>query len=330
MVSHGVYTIINRLLFVCLTILLIIILAPEVTQAFGLAKITIKVVDEKGKPVQNAEVGVGFGENSQRKESQVHGFTKSDGCFSASGACNSYVGFRVKRSGYYMFLGHYVFNYENNRLLWWGPWNPEIKVVMRKIENPVPMYARDTEMSQMNIPVAGKNIGFDLIQYDWVKPYGKGKVADFNCTLHVRNNGPTDAEYNVKITFPGQFNGIQSLEEDLRHGSEFRLPRFAPTDGYHKNLEVFIEFKPEGGGKWSYKKNMNYMFRIRSEVEKGKLKKAMYGKIFGDINIGTTMDGASYLKFKYYLNPDYTRNLEFDLKRNLFMNLPDREQVRIK
>jgi hypothetical protein len=294
------------------------------------AKITVYVVDESGKPVENAEVGVGFGENSQRKERPVDGFTKSDGRFSASEACNSYVGFRVKKSGYYMSTGQYIFNYEKKGSLRWEPWNPEIKVEIRKIENPVPMYARDTNESRINIPVIGKEVGFDLIAYDWVKPYGKGKVADLSSTLHVRNNGSRDAEYKVKINFPGQFNGIQSLEEDLMYGSEFKLPRFAPIAGYQKNMNVFIEFKPGGGGKWSFKKNKNYTFRIRSEVEKGKLIKAMYGKILGDIDVGTNMDGTAFLKFKYYLNPDYTRNLEFDPARNLFLNLPPREQVRIK
>ena len=292
------------------------------------AKITIKVIDEQGVPVEHADVRIRFQINTQKKNNGIDGVTKSDGTVGGTTSTNGHVGFRVIKTGYYESWSSYDF--KDKSTMRWEPWNPEIKVVIRKIENPVPMYARDTNESRINIPETGKEVGFDLIAYDWVKPYGKGKIADLNCTLYVRSSGLRDAEYKVKINFPGQFNGIQSLEEELMHGSEFKLPRFAPVDGYQKNMNVFIEFKPGGGGKWSFKKNMNYMFRIRSEVEKGKLIKAMYGKILGDIDVGTNMDGTAFLKFKYYLNPDYTTNLEFDPKRNLFLNLPRSEQVRIK
>jgi hypothetical protein len=132
----------NRIL-ICSLILLASMLT-SIRDSYALmdtAKITVRVVDESGKTVEGAEVGIGFGENSQRKERPVDGFTKSDGRFSASEACNSYVGFRVKKSGYYMSSGHYIFKYEKKGFLRWEPWNPEITVVMRKIENSVPMYA---------------------------------------------------------------------------------------------------------------------------------------------------------------------------------------------
>jgi len=39
----------------------------------------------------------------------------------------------------------------------------------------------------------------------------------------------------------------------------------------------------------------------------GKVVKALYGKIYGD-----------FFDMVYYLNPDGTRNIEYDPKRNLF------------
>jgi hypothetical protein len=315
------------MLVILFAVFLSLITAKYSDAFMDLAKITVKVVDESGSPVAGANVGIGFEVNTTKKEIPVNGVTNTEGRFSASSKCNGYIGFNVVKPGYYMSIGKYNFTYENKGVIKWEPWNPEITVVIRKIEKPVPMYAHDTNESRINIPVTGKEIGFDFIVYDWVKPYGKGKVSDLNCTLNVRSNGPRDAEYKVKINFAGQFNGIQGIEEDLKHGSEFKLPRFAPIDGYQKNVDVFIEFKLGAGGKWSYKKNMNYMFRIRSEVEKGKLTKAMYGKILGDFDIGTNMDGTAFLKFKYYLNPDYTTNLEFDPKRNLFKDLKSFEKV---
>ena len=76
-----------------------------------------------------------------------------------------------------------------------------------------------------------------------------------------------------------------------------------------------------------YEKDNNYIFRIRSEEEDGKLVKALYGKIHGDIRFDPREGKAGAISFKYYLNPDYTRNLEFDPKRNLFKNLKSFERV---
>lgn len=288
------------------------------------AKITVKVVDEAGRPVDGVKVGIGFGKGD------AEGLTNLEGRFSGSANCNSHIGFNAVKPGYYMSIGTYDFDYGKKSLIRWEPWNPEVTVCLRKIEKPVSMYARDTELSTLIIPVTGKDVGFDLIAYDWVRPYGHGKVADILCNLYVRDTAWNDFEYKLKISFPGQFNGIQSFEEDLLRGSEFKLPRFAPEDGYKKELKAFIDRKPVGASKSSYNNGMHHIFRIRSEVEKGKLKKAMYGKIIGDIHIGTKKEGTAYLYFKYYLNPDYTRNLEFDPTRNLFLNLPEREQIRIK
>jgi hypothetical protein len=68
----------------------------------------------------------------------------------------------------------------------------------------------------------------------------------------------------------------------------------------------------------------NYIFRVRSEVdENGKLKQAMYGKIRGDL--WYTPGSGGKIKMHYYLNPDYTRNLEFDPERTLFIGLPKNE-----
>lgn len=305
-------------------VLISIILEDSSFALMDLAKITVRVVDESGKPVENVKVGIGFGKGD------VYGITNSEGRFSGTASSDGHIGFNVTKPGYYMSIGKYDYIYDNKGILRWEPWNQEVMVVLRKIENPVPMYARDTNESRIEIPVTGKKVGFDLIEFDWVKPYGRGKISDMVCNLYIRRGGQTDYEYKVNITFPGQFNGIQNLEENLEQGSEYKLPRFAPEDGYKKELTVFIDRKPAQVIKKSNKDNTNYMFRIRSELEKGKFKKAMYGKIVGDIQIGTKKEGNAYLEFKYYLNPDYTRNLEFDPTQNLFLNLPEREQVRIK
>lgn len=321
---------ISGILIVIISLMLCICNSSEAL-VFDQSKMTLKIIDEQQNPIEKANVKIGF-EVSGRKGPEYNmfeGLTSAEGVFSASAACNSHVGFTITKAGYYESNGKYDFSTKGS--LRWEPWNPEITVVLRKIENPVPMYARDTKQSPVKIPISGKDVGFDLILFDWLAPYGRGQVADFYCNLQVReSSGNLDFGYNLNITFPREFDGIQSYYEDLMAGSEFKLLRFAPERGYNKSLNIFIDRKPVGASSRSYQDNRNYFFRVRSEVEDGKLKRAIYGKIVGDIKFGKKVGSTVFLNFKYYLNPDYTRNLEFDPKRNLFLNLPEYEQVHIK
>ena len=53
--------------------------------------------------------------------------------------------------------------------------------------------------------------------------------------------------------------------------------------------------------------------------DKGNLKEAYYGKIYGDFEIdGDEKRGVTRISFMYYLNPtSLDRNLEWDMKNNL-------------
>lgn len=296
------------------------------------AKITIIVVDEDGVAVKNAHVGVGFETNTREKETSVRGVTNVNGRFVASESCNSSIGFRVTKDGYYKSVGHYLF--EKKNFYGWEPWNPEIIVVLRKIENPVPMYARDTMQSKIEIPVVGKAVGFDLIAFDWIAPYGKGSHADFEFKLDRRVADRKDFDATLTVTFPNKFDGIHSYREDRSRGSLFKLPRFAPEDGYQNSLVLREWRKPQDynvNRNFDFiKEDNNYFFRVRSEEKDGQLVRSMHGKILGPIDFTVIFSKTAKIYFKYFLNPDYTRNLEFDPKRNLFGSLPPLEQVGIQ
>lgn len=275
------------------------------------AKVTAIVVNEEGMPMEGIEVVMGF-----EKGGKVSGITNSTGKFSASRGTVRGVAFYVKKEGYYPIYSSYDFyNLQKNR---WLPWNPEVTLVMRKIENPVPMYARDTHKSWIDMPVSGKEVGFDLIEFDWVSPYGKGKKEDFIFKLDREYIDDRNFEAVLTITFLNKFDGIQLIKEDIQYGSQFKLPRFAPIDGYEKKLVKRRSRVPGGGIKETYEKDNNYIFRVRSEEEDGKFVKAMYGKIQGDIRVDPQGVATASIILKYFLNPDYTRNLEFDEGRNLF------------
>ena len=91
-------------------------------------------------------------------------------------------------------------------------------------------------------------------------------------------------------------------------------------------MSFVIENRP-GEYNPSVNRNINHFFRIRSEEKDEEYYKSMYGKIHGDIRFGVIGSKTGYVIFKYYLNPDYTNNLEFDRNRNLFINLKSFEEV---
>lgn len=309
------------------SLIITLILLSFSTNSYSLlatGKITIKVISEDGSPVDGARVGIGFDDvRSKSKENSVIGFTDDQGLFSGSETTTSgYMAFNITKHGYYKTTGDYQFI--DRKTFGWEPWNPELKVVLRKIENPVPMYARQ---AKIELPVSENDVGFDLVEYDWVIPYGKGKYSDFIFNLNRNFTAWNDQHCILIIKLNNSYNGIQLHEDDRRVGSEFKLNRYAPSSNYKNEQKLFIN---ASNGVWNsnVKNTDNYYFRIRSQEKDGKLYKAMYGKISGHLDFSPINSKTAIIVFNYYLNPDYTRNLEFDTKRNLFGNLPDLEQVR--
>lgn len=307
------------------------IFAVSVQGAFALsnaAKITVLVVDDEGAPIEGAIVGLGFEKNTgwETDATGKQGITGIDGRFVANGDCNGHITYGADKKGYYN--SHYEYDFRDRNLLGWKPWNPELKVTLRKIENQVPMYARKIDGE---IPVVGEKVGFDLIKGDWVFPYGKGVEPDFMFLLEKEVKSKNEMKSKLTVSFEKKFNGIVLIKEDRQYGSKFKLPRYAPIEEYLDNLNLSVTREP---GKWfkeSFELNDNYLFRVRSEVDdSGKLKKGMYGKILGPIKFAPLRSKTAVIEFKYYLNPDYTRNLEFDPDRNSFGPLPSLERVGIQ
>ena len=282
------------------------------------SKITVKLVGDDGNPVEGANVGITFqlpkGKNNYNS---IEGFSDASGLFLGRSVSldNAYYG--AEKKGYYKSSGSFRFK-EGIKSHRWQPWNPTVELLMRKIEKPVPMYERDTQMDdpRLNIPVSGKEIAFDLMKYDWLPPHGNGTTADFIVKLEKRFKDIRDYDARLTIKFTNKVDGIQLHKENRKYGSLFELPRFAPQDGYKNRLILRSKRAPGGRAVSDFQEDNNYFFRIRSEVVDGKLVRAMYGKIEGPIVFRRFVKKGAQLNFIYYLNPDYTRNME--MGRNLF------------
>lgn len=296
------------------------------------AKVEVVVVDEDGKPIQGADVVIGFDQPGLESRTEgVRGLSDSNGRFAAKKVTTGTIHYGATKEGYYK--SHYKKEI--------GSYTPGLKrfdpveftIVMRKILNPIPMYGRNNQHNTLTIPVLEESVGFDLIKYDWVSPYGSGEISDFIFKLNREYRDRRNYDVSLELTFSNKNDGIIIKEEQL-HGSEFILPREAPINGYVDKIIVSkkaSEEKKELGSIMSFKNDDNYIFRVRSKVDESGSIIAMYGKIVGPISIGGfPFTDTSLIWFKYYLNPDFTRNLEFDPKNNLFGELPFLEQVGTK
>jgi hypothetical protein len=306
-------------------------------------KVVLKVVDDDGKPVEAAQASVEYGSPKeggnpdpfQPNNWAVAGLTDANGSFTASHKDWAYgLGIQVQKAGYYPTLISYTLfipgqfddnKVETNR-------NPTLIVPLKKRGAPIPMYARK---AKLEIPEVDKPIGFDLVQYDWVAPYGKGKQSDFIFQAQRRFVKRNDFDSSLKITFPNQSDGLHPIaiskfipQMGAVADGELRVSAIAPTNGYISELLKTVSITPSGR-KNDEDDNQDYYFRVRTaQDENGTITNALYGKIYGDFTTDVINSKSMKIYFTYYLNPESnSRNTEFDPKRNLFGKLSSLEQI---
>lgn len=306
------------------------------------AAFRVRVTEEDGAPITNAEVHASFPQNKpyplRCKIQEYTAWTDTNGNCAITGKCNQQVFWRVAKSGYYDCTNMRLegTNTVYNRV---EPWDQLYIVQLRRIQNPVPFVGRNIGSGVLHsrdvcIPEFNKSFGFDLVESDWVVPFGKGKVADFviwvSCEpakmppdyyqQHPRAIRAMDGK--LTLNFGKQKDGIQEFISAPNVGSTFRSPRFAFETGYATNY-----VKITNGSVYAPPKlDQNFMFRVRSQVDdNGNVTNALYGKIYGVISC----DANKKLKFNYLLNPKPNdRNLEFDPRKNLMPNLQEGEEPR--
>jgi len=236
------------------------------------------------------------------------------------------IGGKAELSGYYLsFLPKYHFT--DVQAAKCQPWNPTVDVLLKKIVNPIPMYAKKVRTT---VPALDKPIGFDLAAGDWVQPFGAGTNNDFIFTFSRTSNDPTDYSIKLQLAFTSKGDGVQVIPKGTDHQgtSLLKLPRNAPEDGYETSWSTTLNHgsfgltPPQSEG-------LGYFFRIRSILQDDKVKQGQYGKIDGNISIAGAATDHPGITFTYYFNPTGTTNLEFDPTKNLLKNLSDDQQVQL-
>ena len=295
------------------------------------AKVTVRVTDETGQPISNANVWFTFKDRLTWKDQNVRGLTDTDGQFTAEGGCDAAgIAGEVTKDGYYMggtpVIKFYGADADNHR----QPWNETHTVILRPIGKPVALYAKKVEAV---IPALDKQCGFDLETGDWVTPYGKGMKVDFVFKLHQERRGFQDYDVIGELTFKNPQDGLLNVPElDAGKNSAFRWERQAPENGYQPKFQLQNSWHKERGITRSFKFKdgvwEGYFFRVRTVEQDGQIVSARYGKIRGGIEV-FPHDPNPKVVFTYYFNPTPNdRNLEWDPKKNLFGGLTDMETPR--
>ncbi len=303
-------------------ILFIILCSVNCFGGLPTAKLTVRVVDTKGRPIVGAYSFANFYRNA--KSNIVRGETDKNGIFSATGKTIGVCGITVRKEGYYTSGGASCEGLKRGGKIFfnrWEPWDRIDTVVLKDIRNPIQMYAKGTD--HIDIPILEQPVGYDLERGDWVTPYGKGVTNDFLFYFKLSdiNAKPYHDNWQISysLTFPNEKDGIQEYyPDDSNRRSGYIWPYKAPETGYQSRIEGF-SLKKNGRFKKTFDKNKNYIFRIRTIVDKeGKIINARYGKIKGDFRIGLGEDSFGTIEFTYYFNPTGNKNLEYDTKNPLF------------
>lgn len=312
--------------------------------------------DITGNPLANVSVGAGFTMDAgpiwenRFKYDHKQFITDANGVCKISGKSNCgkagcYI--RQPPQGFYKPVCGSSLRFKKKNFF--GVWQPDNLVVtlrLDRVEKPIPLFVKRVELTNSRKGIGGFDgtnsvVRFDLMKGDWLAPYGKGETSDleFKTVLEIKGKERKFRYASRKVEdvlfyelatdiSPCSTNDAISkvqIKEDAgikirMANDDFSSRQIVRSRGKRKII------RPKFPNEWNceyysnYNKSQCYKFRVRSRYdEKGNLKEAYYGKIYGDFEIqGDEKRGITSISFLYYLNPtSLDRNLEWDMKTNL-------------
>jgi len=299
-----------------LTLCLFIIGTSACAGSFTTVK--VKVVDQDGLPVENAEVFTGF--ILGNKGANVKTLSDKNGNIRTTKRQDLGVMIRINKEGYYQ---------SETRT---GPSDQNLTMELRQKKQPTAMYAKHITL---RFPKKQTELGFDFEQADWVAPYGKGNTAHIFFYLDGEYIDVFNNNNELRVSFAHAEDGLIKLKKATTH-SEYSFPYQAPLAAYNNNLILKKSRSPNANTISTYDSStLGYIFRVNTKLNsEGEVIQANYGKIMGEF-IGSafvnTTKGPNkgFVKFTYYYNPTPNdRSLEFDWRQNLFPNLEQEEKVK--
>lgn len=314
-----------RMFFVA--VILAISTNPAYSSIVAKLNLIIHVVDEAGQPLGNVRLRGGGWIPGKPGETGMDVKTDENGIFKVKFKTTNEFGFLAEKEGYYSSTIFQFFADPRKDIKrgWWQPNPIEATIVLKKKRDPIPMYVKGVHEK---VPVYGKPVGYDLVKGDWVSPYGEGEASDFIIEVAgEKNSEGYNGNTMMTVSFSNEKDGLQPFRSlPFKYGkplgSAFWSAYEAPLDGYESVYEyekIIAKGAPERKNALP-RHDLNFYFRVRTQLDdQGNIEKAMYGKIYRDFYCYYDhFNDEIKVRFIYYLNPDGTRNVEFDKTRNLF------------
>lgn len=282
---------------------------PEYSRAVSKgakAKLELHVVDDEGNPVPDVNVKAIMWMVTDAYI--INGQTDTNGVFIIKGKIRNEIVIRLKKDGYY--------NSEKKIVFWgkqrqvkngkWQPYGEKVTVVLRKKKNPVFLIANHWDTKDYKYTKTFYEwIGFDIKENDFVEPYGKGKIADFD--VMIEWNGKTGrgvyTGMGVNIRFTEPYSGYYVVDKTLY--SDLKSPYEAIPENIKLTTALCYSKKQENGDwiKSEYNKNTCWVVRSRPVVDKnGKLISANYSLIY-EISYTTTDENKAGFCIYRAFNP---------------------------
>lgn len=299
----------------------------------------IIVLEEDGVPIEGVDIEIGgssdaliLSNGAGALRDEVKGRTNSHGVFRTrrrlSSIPSSYC--KIFKQGYYIAEGSAdtMLHREDGAL----------KAVMQAPKNPLPLFVKriGRKLGSDAILANGESFAYDLVKGDFMPPFGEGQHADIVFLrlpqeyigegFNGRDLRAPRYKNTIKAIFQGdEANGMAVMPSP--DAQAFLRIRTAPEGGYLRELSFSESMAYDLQHREGLDRNRCFCFRIRTERDEGgKIKSALYGKMYGDL--GFLLDGEDRwmkkvggISFLYYLNPTPNdRNLEWDRKNNLCPN----------
>jgi hypothetical protein len=299
-------------------------------------KFRVEIVDESYTPMNGVEVAAWFnrqGKNSPLDSYKVTGFTDADGLVELKGETVWYqTSVSAQPEGFYKSIkyDHWTVKRKGDH---WEPWPVEVKLVMKKIVNPHPMYAlKPGTGMKFEFPKSSDGpVGFDLLERDWLPPHGVGKHPDFLIWFQRKDPDASGhfPEGTMQLTFSNPNDGILPVFAAAEGGSILWSPGYAPVSGYLAKAEFSSHPHNDGIHPGLSFERRTWVFRVRTQMDaQGKVVSGMYGKIQGAPEVIFFSSGPAF-RMTYYVNGESNqRGLEWDRKNNLFSELPQKHWPR--
>lgn len=291
--------------------------------------LNINVVDEETlEPIENAKVVVSFSPGGKFGGASFarEATTDSSGSAVIKGESIFEMPIAAKKDGWYWSRAIVPNRVPDEKANYYTKHNQIIEIKLRKIKNPIPMYAKRV---QLVFPEINTWIGFDFKEGDWVTPFGSGSTSmiEFKMTKEVRSSD--DYTQILDLKFPNEGDGIRLVEiEDGWLKSEFIWPFSASINDLDKAQSLVYSREPKKGIS-SRPGGHRYLLRVNTQLDSsGNVISCNYVRIEDEIAFFGVLSAEPGLKFTYYFNPTPNdRNLEFDPEQNLFGALSWEEKV---